>query len=151
MTFKTGTSMNGKIENFKKISTVKSNCRNCFHCRKVKDNHRDCYCDYYKTINPNRKSCSRYYALEKLTKEESEQIKKHNKSLLESRNKLKKTSLELLSKRLGVEVTLDMIFHNNKQKLLGNKSLKIQPINKEDATIVVFFKDGNRQKYKIIK
>lgn len=55
---KTGTSMQGRIENTRNVKRIPSVCKNCYHHRL---NHGINYCVYYDLINPNKRKCARYW------------------------------------------------------------------------------------------
>lgn len=151
---KSGISMGGSIENTRKVEAVKSNCSQCYHIKQYKSNVK--YCDFYKIDKPNKKYCKRFHKLEKLSKEEQDKIKEHNKALKKKQkeaNTPKNTSLENLGRVLECNLTIEMIFCNKKRNTFGNGKLKIQAIDSSDNIIDVFFNDKNKskQRYRIIK
>ncbi len=54
---KAGVSTSGRIENINHITSVKCDCRKCFHSKKV---YGGVYCKYYDKLNPNKPKCIRF-------------------------------------------------------------------------------------------
>ncbi|MDU2121865.1 MAG: hypothetical protein E7E64_04960 [Clostridium celatum] len=126
-----------------KKKAIKANCKIC-----VNNSKNGCRFGWERI----KGKCTRFGTNDyRMSKEEVESIKEHNKKLIFDKKNIKNTTIEKLSKALEVELTFDQVYKCNKPTLLGNKKFAIRRTVGGDNPIIEVIYSNRTLKYRIMK
>lgn len=155
---KTGTSMCGKVERVNKY-TINYNTKNCYNCNAYDKSAHFCYefgIDI--TDKTQAKYCKAFPSEIYKPKDrvlkciDNTKSKPKVKQKEEKKEKIYNTSIEKLSKQIGLELTLNDIITCIDYKYLGNKSCALKCIDASQKIIKLRFKKSkNSYTLRIIK
>lgn len=125
-----------------KRKSVKANCKRC-----VNNTSKGCRFSW-ETING---KCTRYGVNKNISKEDSSRIKQHNKQIINDKKNIKLTTVENISKSLGINLTFEQICSYRKPTLLGNMKFAIRRVGSLEDPIIEIIYANRKLRYRIIK